>query len=223
MKVLGTPLSIIQFPLSQFTSMAPYYAAAVFPSSLPEEFTQSVADTTAIYRGEFEIFSQLSDDEYTGTLESGFGAGERYYRGPADVDEDYVPSDDDYVGAPYSTDDDDDDDPIPPWVIPGRPDDIYRYVSEPSTDSVMDGDEDDDIVVRSEIEIRQQRIEAGATCMVCEEQHRSPDTIIAAVCRECNGRLCTDCQYDFREREGFATTFRPICPYCDNNRIPFNK
>lgn len=204
--------------------MAPYNAAA-FPHNIPDEFFQSVADTTAVYRGDFEIFSQLSDDEYTGTLESGFGAGERYYRGPTDVDDDYVPSDDDYVDPSYSPvdDDDDDDDPIPPWVIPGRPDDYYRYLPEPSVDDMMDGDEDDDIVARSEIEIRQQRIEGGRTCMVCEEVHRSPDTIIAAVCRECNGRLCTDCQYDFREREGFATTFRPTCPYCDNNRIPFNK
>jgi hypothetical protein len=204
--------------------MAPYSNVAAFPLNLPAGFTQSVEDTTAVYQGDFEIFSQLSDDEYMETLESGFGAGERFYRGPADVDDDYLPSDDDYVGAPDSPSyDSDDEDPIPPWVIPGRPDEHYRYLPEPSADDIMGGDEDDDIVVRSEIEIRQERIEGGRTCMVCEEVHRSPDTIIAAVCRECNGRLCTDCQYDFREREGFTTTFRPTCPYCDNNRIPFNK
>lgn len=204
--------------------MAPFNACNthVFNTNVLTEASQSivgVGDTTAVYHGEFEIFSQQSESEMSdtdhrqsdddGVLQSGFGAGYRY-RGSADVDEEYVPSDSD------------NDDPVP-WYLPPFFNAYNRF--EPVfIDLTADSDNEDsdiEVIPWNPLARRQRQIENGHVCMECEEVNRLPDTFISAVCRECRGKLCSSCCDDIQEATQSDKHIPPHCPYCQRGKQPY--
>ena len=210
-------------PLWSIITMAPFDSTRL--SCFVPNALSNAADDTAIYYGipdledipdfpqnaqpsESEMEDDYSDDD-SGVLQSGFGAGYRY-RGPADVDEDYVPSDSD-------------DDELPSWYLPSFYN-AYNSWQPVYVDLTVDSDNEDsdlELTPWNPLVRRQRAIEGGHVCMECEEANRRADTFIMAVCRECSGRLCSSCCDDIKEANQSDEAIPSKCPYCERGKQPY--